>query len=76
MNERISIQSNVCHGKPVVQGTRVLVGTLLGALAGGDSMETILEDYPTITREDILSAIDFGAQLSRFEETPYEACVS
>lgn len=39
-------------------------------------METILEDYPTITREDILSAIDFGAQLSRFEETPYEACVS
>ncbi len=73
MNERITIDPNVCHGKPVIKGTRVLVGNILGALGAGDSLEHILEDYPNITREDVLAAIDFGGQLSRFEEVPYAA---
>jgi len=38
MNDRVSIDPRVCHGKPVIRGTRVLVSTLLGALAGGDSI--------------------------------------
>jgi len=75
MNDRISIDPTVCHGKPAIKGTRVLVANVLGALGAGDSVEEILEDYPNITRQDILGAIDFGAQLSRFEEAPYEACV-
>ncbi len=73
MNERISITATVCHGQPVIRGTRVLVANILGALGSGDSIEELLEDYPNITREDILAAIDFGAELSRFEEAPYEA---
>ena len=76
MNERISIDPNVCHGQPVIRGTRVLVCTVLGALGSGDSFEEVIEDYPSISREDILAAIDFGGQLSRFEEAPYETCAS
>jgi len=76
MNERISINPNVCHGKPVIRGTRVLVGNILGALGSGDTVEEIIEDYPSISREDVLAAIDFGGQLSRFEEAPYEVCAS
>ena len=53
MNERIEINPNVCHGSPVIRGTRVLVSQILGALSGGDSVEAVLEDYPSITSEDI-----------------------
>ena len=42
MTEGISIDPAVCHGKPVIHGTRVLVSTILGALAGGDSREAIV----------------------------------
>ena len=51
MNERIEINPNVCHGSPVIRGTRVLVSQILGALSGGDSVETVLEDYPSITAD-------------------------
>lgn len=76
MNERVSIKPDVCHGKPVIKGTRVLVASILGALGSGDSVEEVLEDYPNITREDVCAAMDFGAELSRFEEAPYEATAS
>ncbi len=72
MHERISISPTVCHGKPVIAGTRVLVSTLLGALAGGDSIETVLEDYPNITREDVDAALGFASRLSDFQEATYE----
>lgn len=72
MNNRISINANACHGKPVIKGTRVLVSNILGALASGDSIDSILEDYPSISREDVMAALDFGASLARFEEIPYE----
>jgi uncharacterized protein (DUF433 family) len=76
MNERIQIDPQVCHGKPVIRGTRVLVSTILGALAGGDSIEEVLEDYPNITRDDVRAALEFAGELSRFEETPYEVAPS
>jgi uncharacterized protein (DUF433 family) len=57
MNSRIEINPAICHGKPVVRGTRVLVSTVLGALGAGDSIETILEDYPNISREDIQAVL-------------------
>ena len=73
MSSRISIDPAICHGKPVITGTRVLVSTLLGALAGGDSIETVLEDYPTVTREDIAAALEFAKELSEYQVGPYEA---
>jgi uncharacterized protein (DUF433 family) len=72
MNERISINPLICHGKPVIKGTRVLVSTLLGAFAGGDSVEDVLEDYPNVTREDIDAALGFASEFSGFQEAAYE----
>lgn len=45
MNELVSIDRNICHGKPVVRGTRTPVEVVLKALSGGDSFETVMEDY-------------------------------
>lgn len=72
MNSRLQIDPNVCHGKPVIRGTRVTVSTILGALAGGDSIETVLEDYPNITRKDVEAALEFGSRISDHRISAYE----
>ena len=72
MYEYIESKPEICHGKPVFKGTRVLVGTILGALAGGDSVEMILEDYPNLSRDHIRAALLFASELSLFEDVPYQ----
>lgn len=72
MMQRIQINPRICHGKPVIRGTRVMVSTILGALGAGDSLETILEDYPNITPEDIQAALIFAGKITQFEEIPYD----
>ncbi|MGO4879264.1 MAG: DUF433 domain-containing protein [Bryobacteraceae bacterium] len=62
---RISIDPNVCFGKPCVRGTRIWVSLLLDFLASGTSIEEILQDYPQLTRDDILAALAYGAEMSR-----------
>lgn len=76
MNDRIKINPNICHGKPVIKGTRVLVANILGSLASGETFDTIIEDYPNISKEDILAALSFGSLLSNFENYDYEAKIS
>ena len=76
MTNRIQISPTVCHGKPTIRGTRVLISTILGGLAAGDTVDRLLEDYPNISREDIHAALEFGSELSRFEERPYEVAAS
>ena len=71
LNDRIEINPAVCHGKPVVRGTRVLVSQILGALSGGDSIEDVLADYPSISSEDLLAIFAFAGQLAQFEDIPY-----
>lgn len=71
MNKRIEINPLICHGKPIIKGTRVMVSTILGALAGGDTIDMILEDYPSLDYEDISVALVFASELSRFEEVSY-----
>ncbi len=73
MTDRIEINPSVCHGKPVFRGTRVLVSTVLGALAGGDSIETLLEDYPNISREDITAALEFASMIIDRQTSTYGA---
>ena len=72
MNPRISLDPRICHGKPTIRGTRVLVSTLLGALAGGDSMEQIQQDYQ-IAKEDIVAALEFAREASDCQISIYEA---
>lgn len=65
MNERIELDPLICHGKPIIKGTRIMVSTILGALAGGETIEMILEDYPNLQREDIQAALALGSTLFR-----------
>jgi uncharacterized protein (DUF433 family) len=73
MNLRLQIDPNICHGKPVIRGTRVLVSTILGALSGGDTLEQILEDYPNIIRQDVEAALEFASRLTDYQASAYEA---
>lgn len=67
MNERISIDPQVCHGKPVIRGTRVPVACVVGYLAGGMSFEDVEKDYD-LAPEDIRAALDYAAELVNQEQ--------
>ena len=62
---RISIESNICFGKPCIRGHRIWVSLILDFLASGMTLEELLEEYPGIEREDVLACIAYGAELAR-----------
>lgn len=66
--ERINRDATVMGGKPCVRGTRVTVGMIVGMLASGHEIETLLADYPYLCREDILAALRYAAWLSEERE--------
>lgn len=63
MNNRISINPDICNGRPVITGTRILVKTVIEFLGAGDSIEEVLEEYPSLKREDIYACMQFAARL-------------
>ena len=63
MLERISIEPDVCNGRPVVRDTRITAQTVLEFLAAGDSVEDVLEEYPKLTRRDVQACLDYAARL-------------
>ena len=65
LNDRIEINPAICHGRPVVRGTRVMVSQILGALSGGDTIEDVLADYPSLSAEDLSAPLCFGRQRSQ-----------
>ncbi|OGO64300.1 MAG: hypothetical protein A2Z45_07555 [Chloroflexi bacterium RBG_19FT_COMBO_55_16] len=73
--ERISVDPNICFGKPCIRGTRIWVSLILDFLASGTTMEELLEEYPQLTVEDIRAAIAYGAEMARerYVEIPIEA---
>ena len=75
MLKRISIDPNICFGKPCVRGTRIWVSLLLDLLASGMTTEEILIEYPQLEQADIRAAIAYGAEMSRerYVEIPVEA---
>jgi len=62
---RISINPNICFGKPCIRGHRIWVSLILDLLASGMTTEGILEDYPGLTPEDIQACIAYGAEMAR-----------
>ncbi len=64
MNEapRITVDPNVCGGRPCIRGMRIRVSDILGMLAAGASPLEILEDYPYLEAEDIAAALDYAAR--------------
>ena len=67
MENRISIDPNIQHGKPVIKGTRVPVTRIIGAFAGGMSQQEIIREWE-ITAEDIRAALNYACELIEEEE--------
>lgn len=63
--ERITTDPDVRSGKPRVRGTRITVTDVLEYLASGMTMEEVLADFPSLTREDILACLSFAAKRER-----------
>jgi uncharacterized protein (DUF433 family) len=65
--ERISIDSNICHGKPTIRGLRYPVEVILELMSSGMSNHEILEDYPDLVNEDLMACIEYAARLTRVQ---------
>ncbi|GBD95616.1 MAG TPA: DUF433 domain-containing protein [Nitrospirae bacterium] len=72
MFERILVDPRICHGQACIRGTRIPVYQILHMLANGDTIENLLEEYPSLTREDILACIDYAAFLTEEQVIPDE----
>lgn len=64
MEPRIVSLPDVCGGRPTVRGIRITAQTVLEFLAAGDSVEDVLEGYPSLTREDVLACLEYAARLA------------
>lgn len=71
--DRISIDSRICHGQACVKGTRIPVHQIVRMLANGDSVEELLSEYPSLSREDIMACLDYAAELAEEQVTPIQA---
>jgi uncharacterized protein (DUF433 family) len=67
LSERITMDPEICHGKPTVRGLRYTVESILELLSSGMAVEEILADYEDLEREDILATLDFARQLSQIK---------
>jgi len=66
--ERIVADPAVCHGKPCIRGTRIMVSVILDNLAAGLVSEEIVAEYPPLSAEDVHAALAYAARLARKEE--------
>ncbi|MFN0201847.1 MAG: DUF433 domain-containing protein [Bacteroidia bacterium] len=65
--QRISINPLICHGKPTIRGSRMMVATVLELLAAGMTYDEIMEDYPNLEREDIFACLHYAMMLANFK---------
>ena len=63
MKNSIIVDPDICNGKPIIAGTRIPVQTVMEFLGAGDSIEEILEEYPSLSREDIYACLQFATKL-------------
>ncbi len=68
--KRIAFDSSVMGGKPCIRGKRVTVGTIVGLIATGDTIEGILAAYPYLEREDIMEALSYAAWRAEERDLP------
>ncbi|WP_367357706.1 DUF433 domain-containing protein [Mesotoga sp.] len=62
---RIVLDPAICHGKACVKGTRIPVSVILDELAAGHTFDEIVDQYPTLTRQDIVAAIRYASLLTK-----------
>jgi uncharacterized protein (DUF433 family) len=70
MRDRITIDPNICHGQACVKDTRIPVHQIIGMLANGDTIDELLEEYPSLQRADILACLDYAASLAEEHVSP------
>ena len=72
---RISIDPNICFGKPCIRGHRIWVSLILDFLASGWTLQQILQNYPGLDEADIYACIAYGAEMARerYVEIPLES---
>jgi uncharacterized protein (DUF433 family) len=70
MNSRIVSDPNVCGGEPCVKGTRIPVHIILSHLAAGEAYEAVLQEFPRLTREDILACLEYATFLATEKVVP------
>ena len=66
--KRITVDPEIMLGKPIITGTRITVEAILMKLSDGFSLEEVVECFPTLTREDILAALAYSADVVGREE--------
>ena len=64
---RITLNPEICHGKPTVRNTRYMVESILEYLAGGDDIETIIKEFKDLQREDILACIAYANEVMKLK---------
>jgi len=62
--ERITIDPNICNGKPTIRGMRITVKTVLEYIAAGETIENILEAYPILEKQDITACLQFASKMA------------
>ncbi|OQX75528.1 MAG: antitoxin [Bacteroidetes bacterium 4484_249] len=72
MFERISINPNVYHGQACIKGTRIPVHQIIQMLANGDTIEELLEEYPSLEHTDILACLEYAGKLAEEQLSPLE----
>ena len=70
LESRITLDPEVCHGKPTIRGSRLLVTTVLELLASDMTHEEILADYPNLENADILACLAYATRLANFQYIP------
>ncbi len=64
---RITINPEICHGKPVIRGLRYPVENMLELLASGMTIDELLEDYPDLERKDFLACLNYASKLAHLK---------
>lgn len=63
MDDRIVVDPKICSGKPTVRGTRIMVKNILGMVAGGYTMDRIIDAYPELTTHDVTAALAYAGRV-------------
>ena len=72
MFDRVSIDPNICHGQACVKGTRIPVHQIVRMLANGDTVDDLLAEFSSLSREDIMACLDYAAELTEEQVTPIQ----
>ena len=63
MNQYIQIDHQICGGKPIIRGTRIMVKNILGMVAGGYTIDQIVEAYPELTRDEVQGTLEYAVEI-------------